>query len=563
MAHRADGGTMDRTPILDMPYVLPQQAQAHVTHNEAIRTLDSLVQLTVLDRDLAAPPGAPAHGDRYIVGPAATGAWERREDAIAAWQDGEWVFSAPLAGWHGWLVDEAMFVMWSGSDWQALTAADLAASVALLGINTTADTTSRLSVKSDAVLFAATDDGDGDMRLNLSKTAAGDTTSLIFQTGFSGRAEFGLAGTDDFSVKVSADGSAWNTAMTVAASTGRVTFPRAGALADIVRGHFTRADPASVVFTRTGAGTVSIKAGTVAELGGLLYPFPSATAVAMPTLAAGTDYAIYLCNDGVLRADSSFTAPTGFDTTTNRMIGGFHYAPGSNAAASSGGNTTPQVNEYSLWDLAWRPACADPRGMALVAGAFWCDIYLLGVNHHANGTSRNAATIADGSNPPKVPTAFGGNGTTAYANFNWWTAAEVMASHGKRLLSPGEFAAMAYGTTESASRGNDAVTTGLSTTNSGSSNADHLFTSRWGIIQSTGVQNVWSGHFGPQDAGASWADITGARGQVYHQPTAAILGLNWASGANAGSRAAMWHNQPSASNEYMGARGAAAHQWGR
>lgn len=550
---------MDRTPILDLPYILPQQAQAHVTHNEAIRALDALVQLTVLDRDLAAPPLGPANGDRYIVGAAATGAWEGHDDDIAAWQDGEWVFSTPLTGWHGWLVDEAMFVMWSATAWQALTAADLAASVALLGINTTADTTSRLSVKSDAVLFSATDGGDGDVRLNLSKTAAGDTTSLIFQTGYSGRAEFGLAGTDDFSIKVSADGSSWIDAVTVVAGTGRVTFPRTGSMADIVRGHFTKADSGSAALARTGAGTVSVKAGTVIELGGLLYPFATATAVSMPTLTAGNDYAIYLCNDGVLRADASMTAPTGFDATTSRRIGGFHYAPGGNAGGTSGGNTTPAINEYSLWDLKWRPACPDPRGMALVADAFWCDIYLAGVNHYADGTSRNNVAIADGSSPPKLPAAFGGNGSTAYANMTWWVAAEVMASHGKRLLSFQEFAAAAYGTTENQSRGNDPVTTGLSTTNSGSDNGDSEHTSKWGIVQATGCMYVWGSEWSGPNAAATWANTNGGRGQVYQIGSTAYLGGGYGSGVNAGSRSGAF-DAPGTTSPLIGARGCASHR---
>lgn len=551
---------MDRTPILDLPYILPQQAQAHVTHNEAIRALDALVQLTVLDRDLASLPGGPANGDRYIVGPGAADAWEGHEDDIAAWQDGSWVFSTPLAGWHGWLVDEAMFIMWSGTDWQALTSADLAASVGLLGINTTADTTSRLSVKSDAVLFAAADGGDGDVRLNLSKTAAGDTTSVIFQTGYSGRAEFGLAGTDDFSVKVSADGSAWSNAITVAAASGLVTFPRTGALADIVRGHFTRADAGSVAFTKTGAGTVSVKAGTVIELGGLLYPFVTATAVAMPTLVAGTDYAIYLCNDGSLRADASASAPAGFDTTTSRKIGGFHYAPGGNSTGVSGGNTTPAVNEYSLWDLKWRPDCPDPRGMALVAGWFWCDIYFLGVNHHTDGTSRNNVTIADGSSPPKIPAAFGGNGSTAYSDLTWWVASEIMASHGKRLPGYSEFAAAAYGTTENQARGSDPVTTGLSTTNGGSSNADEEHTSRWGIIQATGTMQAWGNEFGGASAAASWANTNGGRGQVYQQSCATLFGGYWSNSAESGSRASIWSTAPSFSHNSTGVRGCCDHR---
>ena len=57
----------DATTHLLLPYILAAQAQKHVTHNEALRLLDGLVQLSVLDRDLTAPPGSPADGDRYIV----------------------------------------------------------------------------------------------------------------------------------------------------------------------------------------------------------------------------------------------------------------------------------------------------------------------------------------------------------------------------------------------------------------------------------------------------------------------------------------------------------------
>src|SRR5690606_32197157 len=136
------------------------------------------------------------------------------------------------------------------------------------------------------------------------------------------------------------------------------------------------------------------------------------TAITMPSLAAGTDYAIWIKPDGSLEATADHVSPP---ASGSRKIGGFHYAPGGNAAAQAGGNATPQINEYSFWDLKFRPACSDPRGMVLVAGTFWVDIYLLGVNHHTDGTSRYNVTIADGSSPPKVPTSFGGNGSSTYS----------------------------------------------------------------------------------------------------------------------------------------------------
>ena len=93
---------MEETIHLKLPYILPSQAQKHVTHNEALRALDALVHLSVIDRGLASPPDAPAEGDRYIVSASGAGAWAGKDGQIAAWQDGEWSFFLPRAGWLAW-----------------------------------------------------------------------------------------------------------------------------------------------------------------------------------------------------------------------------------------------------------------------------------------------------------------------------------------------------------------------------------------------------------------------------------------------------------------------------
>ena len=108
---------MDTTPNLALPLIAAAQAQKHVTHNEALRALDAIVQLTVLDKDLSAPPGSPAEGARYIVGPSPTGAWAGQTDRIAAWQDGAWAFHAPHEGWLAWVADEDRLYIWSGTAW--------------------------------------------------------------------------------------------------------------------------------------------------------------------------------------------------------------------------------------------------------------------------------------------------------------------------------------------------------------------------------------------------------------------------------------------------------------
>ncbi len=213
---------MDRSPNLDLPYIMPAQAQKHVTHNEAVRTLDAIVHLSLVSRQLAAPPTFPSEGDRYLVASPATGIWSGHESAIAAFQDGAWAFLTPRQGWIARVADEARVIVHDGVEWSPVGAnADQAP---MFGVNTLADATNRLAVKSDAVLLSHDDvtPGSGDFRLNLNKSAPAATASLTFQSAWSGRAEFGLTGNDDFNIKVSADGVSWTDAMAISAATGFV-----------------------------------------------------------------------------------------------------------------------------------------------------------------------------------------------------------------------------------------------------------------------------------------------------------------------------------------------------
>jgi hypothetical protein len=56
--------------------------------------------------------------------------------------------------------------------------------------------------QSSAILFNNIGNGT---QVKVNKNAAGDTGSFLYQTGFSGRAEIGLCGDDDFHFKVSPD----------------------------------------------------------------------------------------------------------------------------------------------------------------------------------------------------------------------------------------------------------------------------------------------------------------------------------------------------------------------
>lgn len=220
---------MDTTDNLLLPYIVSGQAQKFITHNEALKALDAIVQLGVVSRTLSEPPASPVSGARYIVGPSATDAWSGKDGKVAAWQDGAWSFLSPRAGWLCWVAAETALLAWTGSAWTAIEAGGGTGGGAMVGINTTADTTNRLAVKSDAVLFANDDvtPGTGDMQLKLNKADPANTASVLFQTAYSGRAEFGLSGGDDFHVKVSADGTSWLDALAIKASTGQTTIGNA------------------------------------------------------------------------------------------------------------------------------------------------------------------------------------------------------------------------------------------------------------------------------------------------------------------------------------------------
>ncbi|MCF3934450.1 DUF2793 domain-containing protein [Acuticoccus sp. M5D2P5] len=218
---------------LELPYVEAAQAQKHVTVNDALRRIDAIVQLSVADRSRTSPPGAPSEGDRHIVAPGASGAWSGEARSVAAYADGAWVFFEPKPGWIAFVEAEEAIVYYDGSAWEILAAADDFEVASKLGINGAADATNRLVVNAEASLFAPDNTQPvptGDVRVKVTKTAAGDVASHLFQTNFSGRAEFGLIGSDDFSLKVSPNGSSFTEAFKVNRNTAVVNFTKIPAI---------------------------------------------------------------------------------------------------------------------------------------------------------------------------------------------------------------------------------------------------------------------------------------------------------------------------------------------
>lgn len=239
---------------------------------------------------------------------------------------------------------------------------------------------------------------------------------------------------------------------------------------------FVKGDPTVPAFIKTANFSMITRTSIKVVVGGSMFTIAAGTTVPMLSVpAAGTDYMIWVTPAGALEMNTSLSTPA---TAGSRLIGGFHFAPGENAYGTSGGSTTASINEFSIWDLAYRPSCNDPRGMTCIGGGFWSDIYFLNDNHLVNGTSKYNVNIASGSSPARLPTQFGGTGTTTVgaARPGW----DLIGSPiGKRIPSLPEYRSLAYGATASQS-GSDPGSTILRA----------AYTSMYGVMLASGNRNT-------------------------------------------------------------------------
>lgn len=221
---------MSQSSRLRLPYLMPQQAQKHLTHNEALRLLDVLVQTSVVSADRADEPTLAEEGDLYILPASRSGArWAAMAPgALALRENGAFVEIEPAEGQIAYVGDRKALMVYAQGAWTHEPFAPR--SSATFAVNAEPSGANRLTVAADAELLTHDDrtPGTGDARKIVNKAATGRTASVLFQTGFSGRAEFGLVGNDDLSLRVSADGATFRDALRVGAADGRVAVARAG-----------------------------------------------------------------------------------------------------------------------------------------------------------------------------------------------------------------------------------------------------------------------------------------------------------------------------------------------
>jgi hypothetical protein len=245
------------TNRVKLPYILQSQSQKEVTHNSGLDLIDALLQAAMVSVGVNTPPASPVAGDSYILGSTPTGAWAGQAKALAFYTTG-WNFIAPWEGLTVWANDVNTLYTYDGTNWILTINPTSFQNLSMLGVNTTADATNKLAVASAAILLNHI---GGDMQVKINKNAAGNKASFLFQNGFSGRAEFGLLGDDNFTLKVSPDGSTFYDSLKMLAGSGRAALKANGSglsAAGSTQGTATAITKQTNEFTTVGAGQGAI-----------------------------------------------------------------------------------------------------------------------------------------------------------------------------------------------------------------------------------------------------------------------------------------------------------------
>lgn len=221
----------DVSARLGLPYLAAGQLQKHVTLNEALTRLDALIQTATVSRTTGEQPADPAEGSLYILPEGASGAdWSgRAPGSLMRHERGGWL---PVPAPDGVLVvvlDSEEILVRRGGAWSPLSFGlpEEIQQIARLGVNATADADNVVAVRANKTLWTALESqsgGDGDLRFTFNKQTSADVLSLLFQSGWGGRAELGLVGDDDLRLKVSADGGTWREVLMADRNTGRAWF---------------------------------------------------------------------------------------------------------------------------------------------------------------------------------------------------------------------------------------------------------------------------------------------------------------------------------------------------
>ncbi|WP_238368608.1 DUF2793 domain-containing protein [Mesobacterium pallidum] len=358
------------SPTLSLPYMQASQAQKHVTHNEALRLLDMLVQVSVEAIGGTLPPVLPAEGEAHVTGTGAGGAWAGHDHEIATWSDAAWHFVTPQAGFLVWDKSQAGLRVWTGAAW-INPPVDLQ-NVGGLGVNTGFDATNRLAVSAPATLLSH--EGAGH-QLKINKAAAAETASLLFQSNWTGHAEMGLSGSTGFSVKVSPDGGSWVTALSIDPASGALSGAAVQASAgDAGAGRVMKVGGFGLGATGDAPLIADLNA-TATPAGTWRFTAATTNAASLPAALQGGTGAITVARQSATEARMTAWATGAADDSWSRRLAGGAWGPWgrnhaeANTARDGAGQlySAPHLISRILPSLSENPADAVTNAAALNA----------------------------------------------------------------------------------------------------------------------------------------------------------------------------------------------------
>ena len=157
------------------------------------------MQVSLHSRNVGLEPAHPAEGAPWILPDTRSGpVWSGLPPkSLAAWCDAAWLVVTSATGFHAGVEDEAATRVIDGSVWRA-AAVPSTLQLTGLAIGAAPDGTNLLLARLNSALLSATGTAAGgtdDLRLALNKAMPAATSSLLWQTGYSGRAGLGRATT--------------------------------------------------------------------------------------------------------------------------------------------------------------------------------------------------------------------------------------------------------------------------------------------------------------------------------------------------------------------------------
>ncbi len=108
------------TPNYELPEITAGQDSAEVTHNDALRRIESFGPTPILESiSQVAPPGSPTDGQVWVVGTSATGAFVGEDGNLALYSSG-WIFLTPRTGQIAAVPSSKTVVVWTGTTWETV-----------------------------------------------------------------------------------------------------------------------------------------------------------------------------------------------------------------------------------------------------------------------------------------------------------------------------------------------------------------------------------------------------------------------------------------------------------